>query len=106
MPDKPLNALEPWQEAYWALTDPHGKVLVRLDTSGRRLAIKSKDPKSRDSKSKDASKDPKLEAEVAFLNRHLDHPAWQGATIDVFLAAYSRSEENVQSPIQVRPMFR
>lgn len=92
MPEKPLDALEPWQDDYWALTDPCGKVLVRLEISGRRVAIRSQDAR--------------LEDEVAFLNRHLDHPAWKAASVDSFLAAYSRSEQNVQAPIQVRPMFR
>lgn len=92
MLDRPLDALEPWQDGYWALTDPNGKVLVRLEVAGRRLAIRSQDPKLRD--------------EVAFLNRHLEHPAWKDSSVETFLAAYSRSEENVQAQIQLRPMFR
>jgi hypothetical protein len=92
MPGSAPQTLEPWSEDdYWALTDRHGRVLARLEIAGVRLAT--------------ASKDGRIQEHVAFLNRNLAHKALEWGSPEQFLGAYSRSPQNLDGDIQVRPIF-
>jgi hypothetical protein len=91
MPAIPFEVLEPLKDDYWALTDRQGKVLAKLAIAGKRLATDAKDKR--------------LQEEVAFLNRHLEHPALGWDNAEHFLGVYAGSPDNIRAEIQVRPMF-